>query len=459
MLVALDRAAGVPLRRQLETHLRAGVRDGRLRAGTRLPSSRDLARQLGVSRGVVVDAYAALGAQGFLVLRPRAAPVVAAVAPAAPADEDASEDEDRPPRHDFTATAPDVALFDRAAWARALARVLREAPDAALDYGDPLGTPAARAALAGHLGRVRGVVADPAAVAIVQGYTQAVDVAFRALADRGARVVAFESPSHDEQWRVARRAGLRPVTVPVDADGLRVDALAATDADAVVVTPAHQFPTGVVLAPERRRALLAWAAERGATIVEDDYDAEFRYDRAPVGTLQGLDPERVLYVGTASKTLAPALRTGWAVVPATLRPAFAAGKNDADGGSPALEQLALAELLRGGAYERGVLRARARYRARRDALVAALRAELPACGIAGVAAGLHLVLRLPAGADEAAAAAACAAARIRVRPLGDWALDGVRDPAPALVLGYGWLAEPAIPAAVRALAAALATVA
>lgn len=457
--MALERDGAEPLRRQLEAALRAAIRDGRLRGGARLPSSRDLARQLGVSRGVVVDAYAALGAQGFLVLRPRVAPTVASVPAPRPAAPDAGAALDPPPRHDFTATAPDVALFDRRAWSRAVDRVLRQTPDASLDYGDPLGASAARAALAEHLGRVRGVVAGPDAVAIVQGYTQAVDVTFRLLAERGARIVAFESPSHDEQWRVARRAGLRAVAVPVDGDGLRVDALAASGADAVVVTPAHQFPTGVVLAPERRRRLLAWAAERGATIVEDDYDAEFRYDRAPVGTLQGLDPERVLYVGTASKTLAPALRTGWAVVPAPLRAAFAAGKNDADGGSPALEQLALAELLRGGAYERGVLRARARYRARRDALVAALRAELPACGVAGVAAGLHLVLRLPAGTDEAAAARACAAARIRVRPLGDWALDGVRDAAPALVLGYARLPEPAIPGAVRALAGALASVA
>ncbi len=456
MLVTLDRGAREPLRRQLEAAIRDAIRAGRLRTGVRLPSSRDLARGLGVSRGVVVDAYDALGAQGFLELRDRAVPLVAPHGDASMA----AREEDAPispsPRFDFTATTPDVSLFGRRAWLRALEQVVRVAPDAALDYGDPRGALEARRVLAGYLGRVRGVVATPAAVIMVQGFSQAIDIAFRVLAASGARRVGFEDPSLDDQWETARRAGLEPVPIPVDGAGIRVAELVAADPDAVVVTPAHQFPTGGVLAPERRRALLDWAAGRGRLVIEDDYDAEFRYDRAPVGTLQGLDPARVLYVGTASKTLAPSLRLGWTVVPRPLLDRFTEGKLYSDGGSPTLDQLALAHLFTTGAYEQEVRRARATYRRRRDALLAALGASMPECRVAGIAAGLHVLVRLPPGRGEAAVVAAAEARRLRLRALGDFRLAPDADSGAALVLGYARLPEPSIGPAVQELAAAVA---
>lgn len=457
LLVALDRAQPEPLRRQLESALRGAIRTGRLAAGGRLPSSRDLARQLGVSRGVVVDAYESLAAQGFLTVQPRQAPLVAPAAD--PHPELPGLEPDLAPRAyriDFTATAPDASLFPRQEMLRALRQVLAQAPDTALGYGDPRGSVELRGALVDYLGRVRGVVAAPGRVVIVQGFTQAVDITFRALAAGGARRIALEDPSHDEQWTSAHRAGLQTAPVPVDGDGIVVSELARLEVDAVVLTPAHQFPTGVVLAPARRRALLAWAAARSALIVEDDYDSEFRYDRAPVGTLQGLEPSRVVYLGTASKTLAPALRLGWAVVPPVLIDGFLQGKTHADSGSPALEQLAVAQLMARGNYERAVQRARLIYRRRRDALLGAVAEFLPACSVQGIAAGLHVVLRLPDGVAEEAVCAAALRRGVYVRPLGDFRQERRADDEQALVLGYARLHESAVPAAIRELAAVLA---
>ncbi len=453
MLLTLDRQSRISLRHQLEIAIRDGIRGGRLAPGSRLPASRDLAKQLGVSRGVVVDAYAMLHAQGFLLIRERSAPVVAPYLspPAAEAGE-LDPVVDPPPRFDFTATTPDVALFNRRGWGRALDHVLRTAPDAAFDYGDERGVYEVRRALTEYLGRVRAVVADPTRIVMLQGYSQAIDLVCRMLAARGAKSIAFESPSHDEQWVTARSAGLEPVAMPVDRDGLRVDQL--TGVDAVVVTPAHQFPTGGVLSAERRRRLLVWAAEHEALVIEDDYDSEFRYDGAPVGALQGLDPAHVLHVGTLSKTLVPTLRLGWALVPAGYLDDFSQAKLQADAGSPAIEQLAFARLLETGNYEREVQRMRNEYRSRRDSLLRELETALPDCRVLGIAAGLHVLVELPAGCEEQQVAAAAKARRVSVRALRDFKLQPDERP-PSLVLGYGRLTEPAIPAAIGELAAAV----
>src|SRR6185295_8800092 len=234
-----------------------------------------------------------------------------------------------------------------------------------------------RTALASYLGRVRGVVAEPGRVLVTCGYSQGLGLVCRALAERGATRVALEDPSNPEQAQIARRAGIEPVAVAVDEEGLRVDALAATGADAVVVTPAHQDPTGVVLSGERRTALVAWLRERGAVAVEDDYDAEYRYDRAAVGALQGLDAERVVYLGSASKTLVPALRLGWMVVPGSLVEAVAGEKLLADRGTNRIDQHAFTDFLERGELDRHLRRMRVRYRQRRDALVSALTEALP----------------------------------------------------------------------------------
>lgn len=447
----LEHGDGETLRAALERALREAVRDGALRAGARLPSSRQLAQQVGVSRGVASDVYAQLEAQGFVSMRPRSAPVVAAVARHGHVPDRRPEPEPRPPRFDMTPTTPDVTLFPTRAWLAALNRAARGAPARALDYGDPRGEAALRETLADHLGRTRGAIADPDRMVIVQGTAQAVDLLLRLLRARGRRRVAVEDPSLDPQQERIAAAGLEVVPCPVDSEGMTVGDLSA---DAAIVTPAHQFPTGVILSGERRRALLRWAAAAPRLVIEDDYDAEFRYGREPVRALQGLDPERVAYLGTASKTLAPALRLGWLIAPAEVADDAARVKQLLDGGSPALDQLALSHLIESGDYDRHVRRVRAVYRARRDRLSAALAAYLPELPVEGVAAGLHVLLRLPAGIDDRRVAHAAAGRGLYVEPLSKYAIRRPSDP--GLVLGYGRVHETALEPAVAELAAAIA---
>ena len=392
----LEPRASETLRACLERTLRDAIREGSLRAGVELPASRRLAGQLSVSRGVVSDAYAELEAQGYLRVIPRRSPVVADVAgprrsvPARPARVFASA----PVRFDMTPTTPDVTLFPRRQWAAALAAAVREAPTPALDYGDPRGADALRDRLADELGRTRGVICEPDQIIVVQGATQGIDLALRALRDAGAARIAVEDPSLERQHAQIARLGLDLVGQPVDGSGLIV---ASLHADAVIVSPAHQFPTGAVLAGPRRRELLDWSRRTGGVVIEDDYDAEFRYDRDPVRALQGLHPDGVIYLGTTSKTLAPALRLGWMVVPEAMVERLAALKALLDDGSPALEQLAFARWLERGHYQRQIRRMRGVYRERRDRLVAALADQLPELSVSGVAAGLSVTLELPAG--------------------------------------------------------------
>ena len=453
LLVALDPARGEPLRRQLAGELRDAIRLGRLRTGVRLPASRALAVQLGVSRGVVTDAYEQLVAEGWLAARRGAGTVVAA----GPAGEPARPD---PPRRaavrfDFTPTTPDVSLFPRRQWARAVARAVAAAPDTELDYGSGFGSPALREALSGYLGRVRGTAAAPGGIVVCAGYAQATRLLFAVLAERGMRRVGFEDPSLADHWDAAVHAGLEPVALPLDGEGLRIDALEASGAEVAVVTPSHQFPTGAVMGPERRHALLTWARAGDRLVIEDDYDAEFRYDRRPLAALQGLDPARVAYVGTASKTLAPALRLGWILAPAALAPALAVEKLAADAGSPALEQLALADLIASGEHDRHLRRTRRAYAQRRDRLVAALARAIPEGRVEGAAAGVHLVLALPYALDPVALRKATAAHGVAAETI---AANHRVPPPPgpaALVLGYGRVPTAGVDAAVAGLAAAL----
>jgi GntR family transcriptional regulator/MocR family aminotransferase len=449
LFVELQRDRGA-LRVQLEDGLRGAVRDGRLRAGERMPSSRVLARDLGVSRRLVVDAYAQLAAEGYLVARRGSGTVVnphAAGEGSAPAGE-------KPPRtllYDFFPGAPDLAGFPRAAWLRAMRDVLREAPDQALGYPDPRGQPELRAELAAHLRRTRGVVADPGHVVVTGGCAQALALLARCLGE-GARI-AVEDPGLPDHRLVLEEAGAEVVPVRVDGHGIVVAELERANAAAVLVTPAHQSPTGVALTPDRRRALVAWAGA-GRIVIEDDYDAEFRYDRAPLGALQGLDPRHVAYVGSASKVLAPGLRLGWTVVPDTLAAAMAQARSLADKGSPVLEQLALARFLSHGGYDRHLRAARRRYRLRRDTLEAALTQHLPGARLSGLAAGLHAVVRLPEPCDERALMRAARRRSVGVYPLG-WAYAQPQSAGGALVLGYANLNEAAIAEGVRRLAEAV----
>ena len=435
------------LHHRIETDLREAIRSRRLEAGHVLPSTRGLAADLGVSRGVVVEAYAQLRAEGWLEVRQGAAHRVARVSPDAPASEEGRLP--RRPRHDLRPGGPDPLLFPRARWAAAVRAVLRDADPAALEYPDLLGAPALRAGLAAYLARVRGVRTTPADVMVCAGVGHALALAGRALHRAGARRVAVEDPSHAGTRAVLRDAGLEPLAAPIDEHGLVVEAL--PDADAVLVTPAHQFPTGAVLHPDRRAALLAWARRRDAVVLEDDYDAEYRYDRQPVGALQGLEPDRVVYCCSVSKTLSPALRLGWAVVPPRLRDAVAHARQHSDLGTATFDQLALARFLERGEYDRHLRRSRAEYRRRRDALVAALASELPNARVEGVAAGLHLVLELDR--HEPAAVRAASEAGVGLAAMGEHVMAAPREP--ALILGYARIDEPALRVAASVLAEAL----
>src|SRR4051812_25509652 len=450
LLVRLDRDGPLPLRGQLEQQLRDADRSGGLRPGSVLPATRALAAELAVARNVVTDAYAQLVAEGYLVSRQGAPTRVAQVAGARPTETRRAAAEDRW-RYDFRPGAPDGALFPRRLWSGALTEALRAVPDARFDYGDPRGTPELRLALARYLGRVRGVAADPEAIVVTSGVAQGVALAGRALQARGVRRLGVEDPSSGPLLEQVASIGLAPVPVSVDEHGVDVGALRASDAEALLVTPAHQFPTGVVLAPERRAAVLAWADERDAFVFEDDYDAEFRYDRAPVGALQGLRPDRVLYAGSVSKTLAPALRLGWLVVPDALRDEVVRQKANDDRATPLLEQLGLALLLERGELDRHLRRTRPIYRRRRDALVAALGRHLPAARPQGAAAGLHLLVPLPPEVDEGAVVAAARARGVALSGLAEHCL---RPAGPAVVLGYGRITEATIERGVQELAAA-----
>ena len=454
LLLSVRRGDGRTLGSQIEHGFRAAIRDGALRPGARVPSTRDLANQLGVSRRVAVDAYAQLAAEGYLTMRQGARPRVSAAAVGGrPAPAAAARPQARA-RFDFRPSTPDVSTFPRAAWLRSLRKAVSAVTDADLGYGDPRGVVALRSALATYLGRVRGVVANPDRVVITSGYTQGLGLVCRALGMRGARRVALEDPSNPEDAMVAARAGLEPVSIGVDAGGILLDELLQADVDAVVVTPAHQHPTGVVLTGERRAALLGWLRRSGAFAIEDDYDAEYRYDRAATGALQGLDPNRVVYAGSLSKTLAPALRLGWLVVPPSLLDALTHEKLLADRGTARIEQYAFADFLDRGELDRHLRRMRARYRRRRDALVAALADALPEATVRGAAAGLHVTVELADGDDERAVRDQARSRRVEIETIGDFR-PAAGDSPPALVLGYAQMPEPTIRAGVRELAEAV----
>jgi GntR family transcriptional regulator / MocR family aminotransferase len=441
---ALEPRPRETLRAALERTLRGQIVSGALRGGTKLPSSRALARTLGVSRGVVTDAYAQLEAQGLLLVEDRRAPTVAPTARSPAKRLSKTVIADRV-RYDLLPTGPDVTLFPLNRWGTSLERVIRAHGPAVLDYRDPAGELSLRETLADHLGRTRGVIAEPEQIIVVQGTAQAIDLMLRVLQRRGASSVAVEDPSHSTQRERVRASSLTLRAQSVDVQGLITEGL---DADAVIVTPAHQYPTGVVLASHRRRALVDWAKATGGIIIEDDYDAEFRYDREPVRALQGLAPDRVAQIGTVSKTLAPAFRLGWIVAPESWADELAAERRLIDDFSPVLDQLALREFIQSGDYHRHVRRARAAYRRRRDKLIAEFERILPDCDITGIAAGVHVVVEFGSDIDDAQIAKRALVAGIKVAPLSDFCVEA---PLRGLVVGYGRVHESAIAYAARAL--------
>ncbi|MEV7483786.1 PLP-dependent aminotransferase family protein [[Kitasatospora] papulosa] len=400
---------GAGLRSGLMNALREAVRTGRLTPGTRLPSSRTLASDLGIARNTVADAYAELVAEGWLIARQGSGTRVAQRA--APPGPTARGARPRPvrrrPAHNLMPGSPDLSSFPRAEWLKASRRALAAAPDAAFGYDDPRGRVELRTALADYLARARGVYADPERIVICSGFVHGLTLMGKVLRRHGVRGTAVESYGLDIHWNLLTEAGLRTPGIPVDALGARTGALRETPGvGAVLLTPAHQFPTGVPLHPDRRAEAVDWARSSGGLILEDDYDGEFRYDRQPVGALQGLDPERVVYLGTASKSLAPGLRLAWMVLPEGLVEEVCEAKGGFDWMSGALDQLTLAEFIASGAYDRHVRAMRLRYRRRRDQLVEALAERAPDFRVSGIAAGLHAVLELPGGTEQTVVQAA-----------------------------------------------------
>jgi DNA-binding transcriptional MocR family regulator len=357
-------------------------------------------------------------------------------------------------RWDFRPGMPDLGLVPRAAWQRAWRDGFGRLPDGELGYGDPRGAPALRQALAAYLGRVRGVIADPENVVVCNGFSHGLSLVAEALLDQGIDRVAIEDPGQPGLQHVVQGSGLTSVPCPVDAEGLDVEALWATGCRAVLLTPAHQFPTGVVLGAGRRSALADWARQVGGAVIEDDYDAEYRYDRYPVGAVQGVVPERGIYAGTLSKSLAPGFRLGWLVVPPPLLETIVTRRGATDLATNAPMQAALTLFLERGDLDRHLRRTRRIYAQRRDAFVAAVDRLLPDAELDGVAAGLHVVLRLPEGTDERALTAAAAGRGVTVYPMADYRRSADAYPTPALVLGYGNLNPDALTAGVEQLAAA-----
>jgi GntR family transcriptional regulator/MocR family aminotransferase len=465
LLVRLDRSAREPLRSQLEASLREAIRSGRLRAGERLPSSRKLAAELGVARGMVMECYGQLLAEGYLTSRTGSAtrvadlsgsPANAVAAPQASPAPRAARPPQPPLIADFEPALPDLSSFPRTDWAWAVKQSCTEATVADLRYGDPRGSAVLREVLAGYLRRVRAAHADPARMIVSTGFAQGVNLVLRALGRQaGVTRVAFEDPGYgrpedDETVRAVLAMGLQVAYVPVDAEGLVVSDLVTSGAQVAVVTPAHQSPTGVVLSPGRRHALTDWA-RRGGYVIEDDYDSEFRYDSEPVGVLQGLAPDQVFLLGTASKSLAPAVRMGWVQAPAALAAAVADEKEMSDRGSCTLDQLALANLLTTGRYDRHLRRMRTVYGARRAALTEAFTRHAPRARLTGLAAGFQAMAALPPGADENAVIAAARERGVGLYGIREFCADPESAP-PALVIGYGNVRERTIDPAIAAVA-------
>jgi len=471
LLVRLDRSGHQPLRAQLETSLREAIRGGRLPAGERLPSSRELARALAVSRGMVQECYGQLLAEGYLTSRtgsatrvadisrqqagdqPAAGPAAASPAPLSPG----RQPREPPLIADFKPGVPDLSSFPRTDWAWAVKQACTEVASADLGYGDPRGSSVLREVLAGYLRRVRAAATSPERMIISTGFAQGINLVLRALARQGGvTCVAFEDPGYgsaraDETVRAALAMGISVSYVPVDEQGLVVSELVDTGAQVVVVTPAHQSPTGVVLSPARRHALTDWA-RRGGYVIEDDYDSEFRYDKEPVGVLQGLAPDQVFLLGTTSKALAPAVRLGWVHAPSVLAAAVAAEKEMSDRGSCMLDQLALATLLTTGRYDRHLRRMRTVYAARRTVLTDAFARHAPRVQLTGLAAGFQAVAPLPPGADETAVIAAARERRVGLYGVGGYRGNPDTAAPPGLVMGFGNVRQRAIEPAIAAIA-------
>jgi GntR family transcriptional regulator/MocR family aminotransferase len=454
--------AGSRVRSALEAALREAMQAGRLRPGTRLPPSRALAADLGLARNTVADAYAQLVEEGWLTARTGSGTWVARRPAAAFEPPVAAAAASAPPRYDLRPGVPDLAAFPRREWLAAARKALAAVPDHVLGYPDPRGVPQLREAVAGYLARARGVTVSPERVVICGGFTHGLALLCQVLRSRGASAIGMEAYGHPLHRRIAQAQGLTVRPLRVDAGGAQPPGAAGVAA--AVLTPAHQFPLGVTLRPERRRAFAAWASKAGGLVIEDDYDGEFRFDRQPVGAMQALAPGHVVYAGTASKSLAPGLRLGWLVLPAGLLAEVAAALRASGPAGGVLDQLTLAEFITSGGYDRQVRHVRLTYRRRRDQLAAMLRPQVPRVTVTGISAGLHALVRLPDGCTEEEAVAQGARHGLALEGLGGFCATpraggaGSGAGQQALVVGFGRPPEHAYTAALARLCAVLAAV-
>jgi len=441
------------LHQRLTSALREAIRDGRLPLASALPPSRALATDLGVSRWTVARSYTQLAAEGYLEARTGSATLVRWAPDSAQRTRthQLPPAERTPPRYDMTPGRPDLRAFPAARWVEAIRQAAATAPPDQLGYPDPDGSAVLRGVLAEYLDRARGAAAAASDITICLRAAEAMTRVCRALIADGVRSVAVEDPGWRPLGEIAAAAGLGVVPLPVDDQGLQVAHLRAhPEVGAVCVAASHQFPVGAVLSPGRRAALLGWAKDTGGLIVEDDYDAEFRYDRPAVSTLQGMAPGRVFLLGSVSKTLAPAVGIGWVASPPRLTSALRAA-TPFPLAPPTVHQLALAGLIESGAYDRHLRAARRRYRDRRRAVLDALASQLPGCQVTGAAAGLHVLLWLPGGTDAGQVAARAAQRGLLVTDLDRYRAEPDPDH-PGLVLGYGNLADSVATEAISVLA-------
>ncbi len=467
VLVELEPKAG-SLGSQIQSQLRAAIRDGRLGAGERLPSTRRLAQLLDVSRGTIVDAYEQLLAEGYVESAVGSGTRVAALPSSGPASHPTAVTESAPSTVpgliaiDFEYGIPDLGTVPLADWSWALSEATRTLPTAELGDEDLAGSAHLREVVTAYHRRVRAGCAVASDAVIVSGFRQGLAFALAAVAEQGVRRIALEDPGPREHELIARRAGLEAVPVPVDGQGVDVGRLRETGARAVLLTPAHQCPTGVALSPSRRRELIAWAEDADGVILEDDYDAEFRYDRQPVGSMQGLNAERVIALGSVSKTLAPAIRLGWVLAPPHCLAGIIREKRLSSRGAPGLDQEALALLMETGRFDRHLRRVRELYRSRRDVLADEAERSFGPGRLFGLEAGCHALLQLPDGLSDRAVAATAGDLGVRINALSHYRFPGagpdpVRRP-PALVLGFGNVHEEQIRRGIRLLADAVSRV-
>jgi GntR family transcriptional regulator / MocR family aminotransferase len=443
ILLHVDRGHPETLASQLRAGLRDAIRSGRLMAGTRLPASRVLAEDLRVSRGVVVEAYAQLVAEGFLVTRPGSGTLVSDVAGATPEHSSWWHRRDQQhhrlwrPELDLRPPGPDPTLFPRSQAVRTMTEVFRHLPAAEFGYTGPWGVAALRRQLEFHLGRLRAAMAPADGIVVVTGLTQALTVIARTLATAGYDHVAVEDPSAPVQRHLLQVHGLKPIPIPVDEEGLDVGLLATSGCRVVLTSPSCQFPTGAVMSAARRARLLEWAVANRALIIEDDQRADFHFDRPALACLQGMRPEHVVLIGSVSTTLAPAMRLGWIVPPPQLLQAIAETKRDDDFGTAVMEQYALASWLESGQYNRHVRRARRSYAMRRAALSRQLHQYYPQWAQRGSPAGLEILLELPGSLSDQHVAAHARQQGLGITPLSPMRISTAGPP--GLVLSYARL--------------------